>query len=366
MTEIVLVGNVPSSGILQADTAVRFDPPPDADAPAAFIDLMAAALARTDAVVVVHAAWRADEAARLLRLARGALDTDRVAGIGLNLPPLALSVVADQLAFVSPYVRPGQLASMADGLARAVYAGAWVNSVTHLAHVRTGFGKHVASYLPRGGFSVAAWPHENVHRITSGRPVQDITDRPLDPVLLLVASGDGDTEWVHRHLQPALGAVQTTPVAAQPLAAEFWGTRRCVEFVALSGHPQALQGILTATVCHPCGWCGEPTALRECPFCHMTRPTTSTDPQDARPEDEAHGGPDDTGADPPARPDLPVVARTVPEPAAVRAAPAPLPVPGPVATTTINPPPSHDPGADAFDGEPGRTGTVAFRSRPEH
>ncbi|MFC0037867.1 hypothetical protein [Actinomadura rayongensis] len=397
MTGVVLVGDVPSSGILEANTALRFDPPPGVDAPTAFIDLMAAEVGRAGAAVVLLPAWRAAETARLVRLARGALDTDRIAGVSLNLPPLALSVVADQLAFVSPYVRPGQLASMADGLARAVYTGAWVNSVANLAHIRTGFGKHVASYLPRGGFSVAAWPHEHVHRITSGRPVQEITGRPFDPVLLLVGGGEGDTEWVHRHLRPALGAIRTTPVAAQPLATEFWGTRKCVEYVALSGHPQALQSILRATVCRPCGWCGEPTALAECPFCHMAQPgavdvrpppqptpPAPTPPDPAPPPGPVNGhvrraGPDDSRAnldldlDPPTRPDLPAAARHGPPPVREperRDEPVPVPAPVPDApppptATTTNPAPAHDPDEDEFDGGPGRAGTVVFRSPPK-
>ncbi|WP_149260876.1 hypothetical protein [Actinomadura sp. K4S16] len=285
---------------MQTSVAHRFGLPPGPDAASAFIDLVKEALRRSGAVLVVYPEWRASHGERLVRLARAGLVTDRIAGIPLDLPPLALSLVADQLAFVSPHVRPGLLAGLAPRLADAVYAGAWVNSVANLEHIKTGLGKHVASYLP-GGFSVSAAPDEGVHRITASQPVQEISRRPPDPVLLLLTHANGDLDWLRQRLQPALGAVSVTAVAEQPLAPEFWGTKKYAEYVAFSGHPRALHALLSATVSVPCAWCGEPTALPRCAFCAMTQPeapgvaaphgSTARAPAAAPPGREPYGGP---------------------------------------------------------------------------
>jgi len=272
VTAVMLLGDLPSTGLLGAAAAQRLDVHAASEGLPWLIDRMAHALRGHGAVLVVYPSWEAEAARRVISLARGVLLTDRIAGMPLDLPPLALSLVADQLAFVSQYVRPGVLASMAPRLAGEVFAGAWVNSVANLDHIAIGLGAHLSSYLPGSGFSVTAAPAAEVHRISSSEPVPTITRRPVDPVLLLVANGNGDLDWVRQRLVPAMGVASIIESAAQPLSPKFWGTKKYVEFVAFSGHPQAFQGLLRLTVCRPCGWCEEPTALAKCPFCSMVQP----------------------------------------------------------------------------------------------
>ncbi|MEV3919644.1 hypothetical protein [Actinomadura coerulea] len=279
MTAVVLVGDFPSTGVLQATVAQRVavKGPGDEAAPA-FVDHMAHALRQRGAVLVLCPAWKRNRAQRLVRLARSALLTDRIAGLPLDVPPLALSLVADQLAFASAHARPGVLATLAHRLCETLQAGAWVNSVARLEHVKTGLGAHVSSYLPGGGFAVTAGANPAVHRITASKPVPRLTSRPADPVLMLVADANGDAGWLQGKMQPVLAAVTSTAVAPQPMGAEYWGTKKYTEFVAFSGHPQALRSLLAGSPYRPCGWCGEPTALPECPFCLMVQPAREAAP----------------------------------------------------------------------------------------
>ncbi|MEU5880315.1 hypothetical protein [Spirillospora sp. NPDC047279] len=286
LTAVLLMGDFPGTGALGAAGAQRLDLPATSEAAQFFIDHVAQGLQAQGAVLVLLPSWRAAAAKRLVSLARGALSTDRIAAVQLSLPPLALSLVADQLAFVAPHVKPGVLASLAYRLADSVYAGAWVNSVARLEHIKTGFGAHVSSFLP-GGFSVGAGTNAGVHRITASKPVQVIENRPQDPVLLLVTDENGDMEWVQQKLQPELRVVSVTPVPVQPLSQEYWGAKKFSEFVALCGHPRALHFAVVNATYRPCGWCRELTTLPKCPFCAMLQRenagTSSTGPQVSQP-----------------------------------------------------------------------------------
>ncbi|GAA3944412.1 hypothetical protein GCM10023085_28040 [Actinomadura viridis] len=272
MTAVVLVGELPSTGIIPEPVAWRVADSAAPEAALAFVDQMAHALRRHGAALVVYPAWRSEAAVRLVRMARALLNTDRIAGRPLDLPPLALSLVADQLAFMAPHIRPGVLAGIVQVLADRIYTGAWVNSVAKLEHVRTGLGQHMASLMPGSGFMVAAGTRPAVQRVTSAKPVLDVAHRPLDPVLMLASHEHGDVDWLQKRLKPELRVVSLTFVASQPLSAQYWGTKKYAEFVAFSGHPQDLHAALEAVRHAPCPWCGEPAALAVCPFCHRAQP----------------------------------------------------------------------------------------------
>ncbi|WP_433327572.1 hypothetical protein [Spirillospora sp. CA-294931] len=272
MTAVMLLGDFSPTGILRDDLVLRFNPAVGEHPTHVFIDWVGSALRERGAVIIVYPSWQGESAARLLSLSRSAHHTDRIAGVPLDLPPLALSLLADQLAFAAPYVGPGRLASLAHTLAASLHAGAWVSSVSRLEHIKTGLGSHIKSYLPSSSFSVMAGRDAGVHRITSAKPVPDLTPRALDPVIMITANADGDTQWLESKLRPALRVVSVNPANAQPMSAEYWGSKKFVEFVAFSGNPRALNESLAATVCKPCGWCGEPTALATCPFCAMVQP----------------------------------------------------------------------------------------------
>ncbi|MFI6517195.1 hypothetical protein ACIBF1_16695 [Spirillospora sp. NPDC050679] len=322
MSAVILLGGFPATGVMKQITAQRVDPPSDAQAAPLFIDAVAAALRDRGAVLVLYPSWRAKQAERLVTLARGALLSDRIAGVPLRLPPLALSLVADQLAFVAMYVQPGMLASLPQRLAENTVAGAWVRSVAHFEHVHIRLGQHVSSYLPGGGFSVVMSPDTDVRRVTSSEPVQSFPRLPPGPMMVLTAQQDGDVDWFHRSLSPALNAPTILAVEAQPLSAGYWGSKRYLEFVAFSAHPQALQGVLRSMAYKPCRWCGEAIAAPRCPLCLMVQPTPPAE-AGSRPR------PAQTGAQPVAVPPgpRPGPGRTGEQPQVVPSAPLPAPVP---------------------------------------
>ncbi|WP_344951323.1 hypothetical protein, partial [Actinomadura miaoliensis] len=305
MTAVVLLGDVPSTQVIQGVSAARL---PVADTPEgllAFVDQMTHLLGQSGAVVAVYSATEQPEVGRILRMARGLLRTDRIAGVPLELPPLALSLIADQLAFVARYVRPGVVASIATPLTQRIVAGAWVNSVAKLERVKTGIGQHVTSYLPGSGFMVTAAPAPGVHRVTSSKPVSELPHRPIDPVLLLAARGNGDMDWLRERLQPALGVSRLLLVEEQPRSAAYWGTKKYVEFVAFSGHPQELPGLLRSQPCVPCRWCGEMVMFGACPFCGMVKPETAAEaglPQMPHPPHPPGGAPPAPAQPAPAQP----------------------------------------------------------------
>lgn len=402
MTAVVLVGDFPSTGILRTTVAQRLVLDGSEDTAPTFIAQMEYALRQRGAVLVIYPEWKGARTRRLVRLARAALLTDRIAGVALDLPPIALSLVADQLTFASSYVRPAVLVSLAHRLCESHYAGAWVNSVAGLEHIRTSLGAHVSSYLPGGAFAVTAGPGAGVHRITAVQPLPPSGTRPTDPVLLLFSDMNGDTEWLRHKLQPAVAAVSATMVAPQPLGAEYWGTKKYVEFVAFSGHPQAVQMLLSGCVFRPCGWCGEPIALPQCPLCLMAQadarpepvpervpepvpePAPASEPEpESLPYDDGRGG----SEDPPTRPDVIRVPQSAaPRPTAPQPSPSAgrahngagadrahrngeadeiaerLPEPAPRQAATPDPALGRAPEVTFGDGWP-RVGTVAFHPR---
>jgi hypothetical protein len=308
MTAVVVLGDIPTAGIIRQAGAgrMRVDARLGSDAALEFVAYADQSLRAGAAVLVLYPAWRSTAAKRVIQLARAMLDSDRIAGVSLDLPPLAFSLVADQLAYLAQHVSPGLLASLAHRLPQEVLAGAWVNSVAKLEHIHTSLGKHMTSYLPGTGFMVAAAPQPSVHRITSSQPVAQLAYRPVDPVLMLVAHEDeSGADWLKGKLAPALGPQSLNQVGAQPLSADFWGTKKYVEFVAFSGHPHALQYAVRATPCRPCPWCEEPTALPTCPFCLMVQPIPQAPQQGAAPLPTGSQAGTSAAAQPPDRPAAP-------------------------------------------------------------
>src|SRR5262249_6720809 len=127
MTAVVVLCDIPTAGVIRQASAapVRDDP----TAGSGVVAPRAGGLREHDAVLALYPAWRQAGAHRLVQLARAMLDSDRIAGVPLSLPPLAFSLVADQVAFLAEHVSPGLLAGLAHRLPGEVVSGAWVNSV---------------------------------------------------------------------------------------------------------------------------------------------------------------------------------------------------------------------------------------------
>ncbi|WP_433148422.1 hypothetical protein ACQPZ8_08745 [Actinomadura nitritigenes] len=126
MTLVMLPDDVPGLGVFRGVAAERFRAgfSPLSDEGLEFTARIGSTLAERPAVLALYPSWRPDAAGRLLRFARASLGTRRLAIVPLDLPPLALSLVAHQLAFLAPYVEPGTLATVAPRLAGLLVAGA--------------------------------------------------------------------------------------------------------------------------------------------------------------------------------------------------------------------------------------------------
>ncbi|MFC9972708.1 hypothetical protein ACFVH6_17645 [Spirillospora sp. NPDC127200] len=326
MTAVVLVGDLPTTNVIPTPT-VRVPDSAAPDALAVFLDHTAEALRQRGAVLMLYPAWRSAEAVRMLRHVRGVLNSDRIAGVPVDLPPLALSILADQLTFIAPHVRAGVLASVVPLLARRIYAGAWLNSVAKFERARTAFGQHMFSYVPRTGFVAVMGEQPVVHRVTSSQPLPRIDLRPVEPVLMYAADAGGNAGWLRERLQPELRVASLTLVAGQPLASEYWGTKKYTEFAAFSGHPQDMPRALQEVRHQPCPWCGEPVGLEICPFCTRVQPR------------------DEATVSAPA-PMAPAPAPMAPAPAPTPAPPTPTPAPTPPAPAPMAPaplPPARSP-----------------------
>lgn len=251
MTGVLLLADIPSTGIAgtSADRVVLGAAeahgkagqaagapagPPRGDTLEAFLDLVGQRLGRGDVVVAVYPAWWSDPARRYIRFARSALETESIVGVASDLPPLALSLVADQLAYLAPYVPAGVLVGLASRLAQDTLAGAWLGSVARLEHVSASLGHHLRSYLP-GGFMVTASPEQAVHRIRGGTPVGELFFRPADPVQVLAVREDGDARWFQERLLPHVRPARVQFFQPQPFSGTYSGTRKYVESRTRSG-----------------------------------------------------------------------------------------------------------------------------------
>jgi hypothetical protein len=281
---IIVLGDIPATGHFANMAAVRG---PGLAAPAdsapIFLDLITRSLpVARQGILVVYPRWQANSARRLLRLTRGMLDTDQVASVGLDLPPLACSLVADLLSCSAPYLHLGHLAGLGRRLQNEILSGARLSSVARLDHIQTSLVDHVASYSPGSGFLAWAAPRSGVERISGREPLSSVDFRPANPVHLLIAPQGPDFPDFSDELLSTLRPHVVKTVPPQPLGTLFWGTRKHVEFVAFSGHPQALPHFVRSTRYWVCRWCREPTSLDVCAVCGMSqgdpRPHSGTGP----------------------------------------------------------------------------------------
>lgn len=278
MTAVVVFGDVPGTGHVprSGTERVRVGTEEGAVPPEAVLDLVRDRLEAAGYVLALYPSWRAEPARRALRLAHASLATERLVLTPSSLPPLALSLVADQLGYLAPYCPPGALVGIMSALARVTLSGAWVRGVAGLENIPASLSDHVASYVPGSGFMVTAAPTTRIHRVTSSAPLDELPYRPADPVHALTAGSEGgDGEWLETHLLPAIRAHRVRSLAAPPLGETYWGTKRYLEFVAFSGHPKALSVIANSVRCRPCPWCAEPVATPTCPLCSMVSPHRS-------------------------------------------------------------------------------------------
>lgn len=216
--------------------------------------------------------------ARRLHTVRSVLESDRIALLPVDLPPLAVAVLARQLRQLSVCdFSPGVLASAARLLAHYIYAGALLSSVTRLDRVPVSLKSHAKSWMPGTQFAVMVNPAPQLVVIgEAGPPLA----APEFPTQLLVADGRLQSDWVTRTLAPAWrvqGCLQTALPADSP---GWWGTGKMIEFAAAIPDISILCRLVASVRREECRWCGLELIGDRCCFC--SAPVTPLTPPEGR------------------------------------------------------------------------------------
>ncbi|MFC3519673.1 hypothetical protein ACFONH_10080 [Streptomonospora nanhaiensis] len=342
---VALLADIPTTGHLGGVQAQRFalDGHDLAGQAGAFVEFARYHTAQGAKVVALYPRWRGEPARRAVAFARGALLSDSVAAVGMDLSPLALSLIADQLAYLSPYLPPGMIAGLADELPRHTLAGGWLRNVANLATIPISVRQHLGSFAPGVTYLAVCSPAPQVSRVNKADPASVVPFRPQEPVQVLHSCGDNvDPSPFEEQFLPAMRAVAVRRLPPQPLGSLYWGSAKYVEFVAFSAHPRALTDPARSVRPTTCSWCGEPAVGPACRFCGAAAGTASsgrTRPPQA-PAQPSPGAPAPVAAPhtAPTRPPHPAAPHRPQGPAPAHHPvpghhPAPYPVPGPPPAT---------------------------------
>ncbi|MFE6780150.1 hypothetical protein [Streptomyces sp. NPDC057702] len=252
-------------------------PPPDGQTPSAVVlkapeiqpleeavSDTAALLDQRGYLVALYPAASPPALVRRLHTVRSVLESDRLALLPIDLPPLAVAVLARQLRQLSlADFSPGVLACAARLLAHYVYAGAQLGSVARLAKVPVGMGAHLRSWVPGAQFGVVT--HPTPHLTAVGRDAQP--PAPGFSTQLTIARGQPHAEWITSTLATAwqVSGVQEVPLPTE--SARWWGTARVTEFAAAIPDPSVLYQLVASVRREECHWCGLELIGDRCAFC---------------------------------------------------------------------------------------------------
>ncbi|MFE2556428.1 hypothetical protein ACFXGT_10395 [Streptomyces sp. NPDC059352] len=242
-------------------------PPPGTRSLDASIADMQQLLARYGSVVVVCPTSAPAAVEQRLRAVRGLLESDRIALVRTDLPPLGAAVLVRQLRQLAACdFSPGVLASAARLLAHYIYAGAVLGSVSRLDRVPVSLSSHLKGWLPGAHFAVLAGPTPQIVRV--GGSAEQPLAGPEFATQLLLARGQLQTDWPATALVPAWqiqGAVQET--ALPETSPGWWGTGKLVEFVAYLPDLPVLYQLVASVRRETCHWCGFELIGDRCGFC---------------------------------------------------------------------------------------------------
>lgn len=219
-------------------------------------------------VIAVHPAAGDDPAVQRLRTVRSVLESDRVALLGIDLPPLGLALLAQQLRQLSVCdFSPGVLASSARLLAHYIYAGALLGSVAKLDRVPVSLTSHAKSWVPGAQFAVLAGPRPQLLRVG-----QEELPGPEFGTRMVVAAGQPPSDWVTASLAPAWRVQGVATVPLPQGSARWWGTNRLVEFAAGLHDVSVLYQLVSSVRREMCHWCGLELIGDRCGFCAAPLP----------------------------------------------------------------------------------------------
>ncbi|WP_335980770.1 hypothetical protein [Streptomyces sp. CA2R106] len=227
-----------------------------------------------------------DPARRRMHTVRSALEGDRIAIVPLTLPPLARTLLGEQLRQLSGTdLGPGVLAGAARLLSYYLHSGALLASVSKLDRVPVGVGSHVKSLVPGRHFAVLAHPEPYLGEADAAH----VPPGPSYATQLAVAGSGLDPGWV---AGPLAAGWQTQALREVPLPADsarWWGTSRLVEFTAYIADVGMLYQLVTSVRRDTCTWCGLEVIGDQCLFCatKVGERTTPARHAAARPPDRA-------------------------------------------------------------------------------
>jgi hypothetical protein len=200
---------------------------------------------------------------RRLHTLRSVLESDRIALLKLDLPPLAVAVLVRQLRQLSICdFSAGVVASAARLLSHYIYAGALLTSVTKLDRVPVSLKSHAKSWVPGSQFGVMANPEPQLIRIGTG----ELSGPPFS-TRLLVGKGQLQSEWVTSTLAPAWQVQGVQELALPAESPRWWGTARMIEFAAYLPDISVLYQLVSSVRREVCTWCGIELIGDRCGFC---------------------------------------------------------------------------------------------------
>ncbi|MGW5395533.1 hypothetical protein [Streptomyces sp. NPDC003952] len=253
-------------------SAAVLPPPEELDLEGALAQT-AGLLERHGHLVVLVPTWLRASAVRRLHTVRAILETDRIALVDVDLPPLGSALLVRQLRQLSVCdFSPGVLASAARLLTHYIYAGALLGSVAKLDRVPVGLKAHAKSWSPSAQFAVLAHPVPHLVKLGSGSGGAHGGGPALPPgpdfaTHLTFARGQLTSDWVASELAPAwrVQGVMENPLPAD--SAAWWATPKLVEFAAAIPDPSVLYQLVASVRREECRWCGFELIGDRCGFC---------------------------------------------------------------------------------------------------
>ncbi|MFD3700641.1 hypothetical protein ACFWUZ_31695 [Streptomyces sp. NPDC058646] len=246
-------------------------------------------------LVVLVPSWLPRTTVQRLHTVRAILETDRIALLGIDLPPLGTALLVRQLRQLSVCdFSPGVIASAARLLSHYIYAGALLGSVARLDRVPVGLKAHARSWSPSALFGVLAHPAPHLVKLTgaaaargsrgargggaagAGGAGAGLPAGPEFATHLTFARGQLASDWVTAELAPAwqVQGVMENPLPAD--SAAWWGTPKLVEFAAGIPDPNVLYQLVASVRRDTCRWCGLELIGDRCGFC--SAPLTAPPP----------------------------------------------------------------------------------------
>ncbi|MEU9302983.1 hypothetical protein [Streptomyces sp. NPDC048269] len=250
--------------------AAVLHPPEQLDLEGALAET-SALLERHGHLVAVVPPWLPRSTVQRLHTVRAILETDRIALLGIDLPPLGTALLVRQLRQLSVCdFSPGIVASAARLLSHYVYSGALLGSVAKLDRVPVGLKAHARSWSPSAQFAVLAHPTPHLAKLGAAGAPGGAAVIPAGPEFathLTFGRGQLTSDWVAAELAPAWqvqGVMENPLPAASP---RWWGTPKLVEFAAGIPDLSVLYQLVSSVRREECRWCGLELIGDRCGFC---------------------------------------------------------------------------------------------------